>query len=55
MYVLYRFITFLMFNSTVQDDHVEYEDEFGRIRTVLRSEVPRNLRPDPESDVDEDE
>ena len=39
-----------------QDDPiVEYEDEFGRIRTAPRSEVPRNLRPDAEDDVDEDE
>ena len=45
-----------MFNFIVQDDPiVEYEDDFGRIRTARRSEVPRNLRPDPESDEDEDE
>ena len=31
---------------------VEYEDEFGRIRTACRSEVPRNLLP-PEPDEDE--
>ena len=31
---------------------VEYEDEFGRIRTARRSEVPRNLLP-PEPDEDE--
>lgn len=37
------------------DPIVEYEDEFGRIRTAPRSEVPRNLRPDLEDDVDEDE
>ncbi|KAF8807029.1 hypothetical protein BYT27DRAFT_7100554 [Phlegmacium glaucopus] len=37
------------------DPIVEYEDEFGRIRTARRSEVPRNLRPDPEDEVDEDE
>ncbi|PFH53052.1 hypothetical protein AMATHDRAFT_138402 [Amanita thiersii Skay4041] len=37
-----------------QDDPiVEYEDEFGRIRTAPRSEVPRNLLP-PEPDEDED-
>ena len=36
-----------------QDDPiVEYEDEFGRIRTARRSEVPRNLLP-PEPDEDE--
>ena len=46
------FIYFLV----LQDDPiVEYEDEFGRIRTAPRSEVPRNLRPDSEGDVDEDE
>lgn len=28
-----------------QDDPiVEYEDEFGRMRTARRSEVPRNLQ-----------
>ena len=38
-----------------QDDSiVEYEDEFGRIRTARRSEVPRNLRPESKDD-DEDE
>ncbi|KAF8348820.1 hypothetical protein F5887DRAFT_1241934 [Amanita rubescens] len=35
------------------DPMVEYEDEFGRIRTARRSEVPRNLLP-PEPDEDED-
>jgi hypothetical protein len=35
---------------------VEYEDEFGRIRTARRSEVPRDLAPasgGEESDDDE--
>ncbi|KIL64469.1 hypothetical protein M378DRAFT_11472 [Amanita muscaria Koide BX008] len=36
-----------------EDPIVEYEDEFGRIRTARRSEVPRNLLP-PEPDEDED-
>ncbi|KAF8899941.1 hypothetical protein CPB84DRAFT_1680805 [Gymnopilus junonius] len=31
---------------TDDDPIVEYEDEFGRIRTARRSEVPRNLRTD---------
>lgn len=45
-----------MFNFILQDDPiVEYEDEFGRIRTARRSEVPRSLKPDSEGDVDEDE
>ena len=34
---------------------VEYEDEFGRIRTALRSEVPRHLVPDNQPSNDEDE
>lgn len=35
---------------------VEYEDEFGRIRTARRSEVPRELAPVPaEDEPDEDE
>jgi len=34
---------------------VEYEDEFGRIRTAKRSEVPRNLVLNQEDEVDEDE
>ena len=51
------YYSFLCLIFIVQDDDpiVEYEDEFGRIRTARRSEVPRNLRPDPEADVDEDE
>ena len=41
---------------TVQDDPiVEYEDEFGRVRTARRSEVPRNLVLNHEDEVDEDE
>ncbi|KAF7330505.1 hypothetical protein MVEN_02490000 [Mycena venus] len=41
----------------VDDDDpiVEYEDEFGRIRTARRSEVPRNLARPAEPEVDEDE
>jgi hypothetical protein len=40
-----------------QDDPiVEYEDEFGRMRTARQSEVPRNLvRPTEEPEQDEDE
>jgi hypothetical protein len=34
---------------------VEYEDEFGRVRTARRSEVPRNLVLNREDEVDEDE
>ncbi|KAF8962760.1 hypothetical protein BDZ97DRAFT_1662498 [Flammula alnicola] len=37
------------------DPLVEYEDEFGRIRTAPRSEVPRNLMLNREDEVDEDE
>ncbi|KIM39765.1 hypothetical protein M413DRAFT_74026 [Hebeloma cylindrosporum] len=37
------------------DPIVEYEDEFGRVRTARRSEVPRNLVLDREDEVDEDE
>jgi len=33
---------------------VEYEDEFGRIRTARRSEVPRHLAPDDDK-TDEEE
>jgi len=41
---------------TAQDDPVvEYEDEFGRVRTARRSEVPRNLVLNREDEVDEDE
>ena len=30
---------------SLQDDPiVEYEDEFGRMRTARRSEIPRNLQ-----------
>ena len=29
--------------STIKDPIVEYEDEFGRIRTARRSEVPRTV------------
>ncbi|KAF8896288.1 hypothetical protein BD779DRAFT_1433316 [Infundibulicybe gibba] len=39
------------------DPVIEYEDEFGRIRTARRSEVPRNLMPpsgDEAPDEDED-
>ncbi|KAF9565223.1 hypothetical protein CPC08DRAFT_630301 [Agrocybe pediades] len=40
---------------TDDDPIVEYEDEFGRIRTAKRSEVPRNLITNREDEVDEDE
>ncbi|KAJ6494780.1 hypothetical protein C8R47DRAFT_1213459 [Mycena vitilis] len=38
------------------DPIVEYEDEFGRMRTARRSEVPRDLvrKEEPEQDEDED-
>ncbi|KAF9048717.1 hypothetical protein BJ165DRAFT_1342748 [Panaeolus papilionaceus] len=35
------------------DPIVEYEDEFGRLRTARRSEVPRELLPSAEDDEDE--
>ncbi|KAF8992850.1 hypothetical protein BDQ17DRAFT_1253506 [Cyathus striatus] len=34
---------------------IEYEDEFGRMRTARRSEVPRDLLPRSEDEHDEDE
>ncbi|KAI0649259.1 hypothetical protein C8Q79DRAFT_1007796 [Trametes meyenii] len=38
-----------------QDDPVmEYEDEFGRVRTARLSEIPRHLLPGPEKDAGED-
>jgi len=38
------------------DPVIEYEDEFGRVRTARRSEVPRELRPrDDAQNEDEDE
>ncbi|KJA22886.1 hypothetical protein HYPSUDRAFT_138494 [Hypholoma sublateritium FD-334 SS-4] len=37
------------------DPMVEYEDEFGRLRTAPRSEVPRNLMLNREDEVDPDE
>ncbi|KAF9476686.1 hypothetical protein BDN70DRAFT_934823 [Pholiota conissans] len=37
------------------DPLVEYEDEFGRLRTAPRSEVPRNLRVNQEDEIDPDE
>ncbi|KAJ7274466.1 hypothetical protein B0H12DRAFT_399967 [Mycena haematopus] len=37
------------------DPIVEYEDEFGRMRTARRSEVPRDLMHPKEPEVDEDE
>jgi hypothetical protein len=42
--------------ETQDDPIIEYEDEFGRLRTSRRSEVPRHLLPksqDEEEDVDE--
>lgn len=39
-----------------QDDPViEYEDEFGRLRTARRSNVPRGLMPAQQEEPDEDE
>ena len=39
-----------------QDDPIiEYEDEFGRIRTARRSEVPRHLLPTSKDQEIEDE
>lgn len=40
--------------NSQEDPVVEYEDEFGRIRTAPRSEVPRHLAPQPAQE-DEDE
>ncbi|KAI0368746.1 hypothetical protein BV20DRAFT_968832 [Pilatotrama ljubarskyi] len=38
-----------------EDDPVmEYEDEFGRVRTARRSEIPRHLLPQPEKEKEED-
>ncbi|GJJ08545.1 hypothetical protein Clacol_002763 [Clathrus columnatus] len=37
------------------DPIVEYEDEFGRIRTSRRSEVPRNLMPQKSTEPEENE
>lgn len=35
----------------MQDDPIiEYEDEFGRLRTSRRSEVPRHLLPKPQDE-----
>lgn len=34
---------------------MEYEDEFGRVRTAPRSEVPRHLAPNAQPEIDEDE
>lgn len=34
---------------------MEYEDEFGRIRTARRSEVPRDLAPSGGEEPDDDE
>lgn len=45
----------LVTSPTQSDPIVEYEDEFGRIRTARRSEVPRNLVPDANEEEDEDE
>ncbi|EIW83981.1 hypothetical protein CONPUDRAFT_151027 [Coniophora puteana RWD-64-598 SS2] len=43
-------------NEEEDDPTIEYEDEFGRIRTAPRSEVPRHLLPkDPEFEVADDE
>ncbi|EED82162.1 predicted protein [Postia placenta Mad-698-R] len=36
------------------DPIVEYEDEFGRMRTGRRSEIPRHLMPQPEGEKEED-
>lgn len=37
------------------DPIVEYEDEFGRLRTARRSDIPRNLLPDNQEEADSDE
>ncbi|EMD34134.1 hypothetical protein CERSUDRAFT_98059 [Gelatoporia subvermispora B] len=37
------------------DPVIEYEDEFGRVRTARRSEVPRHLLPASERDEQDDE
>ncbi|TBU63082.1 hypothetical protein BD310DRAFT_667326 [Dichomitus squalens] len=36
------------------DPVIEYQDEFGRVRTARRSEVPREFLPDAEKEDDED-
>lgn len=42
--------------TVMQDDPiVEYEDEFGRVRTARRSDIPRHLIPDKPDEVDSDE
>ncbi|KAJ3505603.1 hypothetical protein NLJ89_g7328 [Agrocybe chaxingu] len=41
--------------SYENDPIVEYEDEFGRIRSARRSEVPRNLVLDQEDEQEDDE
>lgn len=43
------------FPDLLQDDDpiIEYEDEFGRVRTGRRSEVPRHLL-EPEEPAEED-
>lgn len=40
--------------TMLQDDPiVEYEDEFGRMRTARKSEVPRNLIPSADAEEEE--
>lgn len=34
---------------------VEYEDEFGRMRTARRSEVPRDLMPNAQAEAEEED
>jgi hypothetical protein len=43
--------------TTTQNDEpvVEYEDEFGRMRTAKRSEVPRAMLQKLESDLPKDD
>lgn len=40
---------------TQDDPIIEFEDEFGRVRSARRSEVPRHLLPNREKGEDGDE
>lgn len=46
----------LKYEPDAQDDPIiEYEDEFGRMRTGRRSEVPRNLLPNSDNEEEDDD
>lgn len=49
--IIYAYI-YIKTDTSQDDPIIEYEDEFGRIRTARRSEVPRDVLP-PEPDEDE--